>query len=173
MRRSRTAEMKIAETLKKANRTLLEMWTGILFVGIVCQLAGAFLAKDQILYAKSLWFGILLSIAGTVHMYRTLDRALDLDEKSASKVIFRGYMIRYVLIVAVLSAIMVTGVLNPLIVFMAYMSLKVTALMQPLTHKIYNKLLHETDPVPMPEAEEAVSGEGAGLSESPCDQKIK
>lgn len=158
--------MKIAEALKKANRTLLEMWTGILFTGVICQAVGAFLVKDQIFYAKSLWFGILLSIASTIHMYRSLDRALDFDEKTASKMIFRGYVIRYVLIVVVLSIIMLTEVLNPLIVFMAYMSLKVTALLQPLTHKFYNKLFHETDPVPMPMAtEEEAAGEGKEPSE--------
>lgn len=141
------------------------MWTGILLIGVICQVVGAFLVKDQIYYAKSLWFGILLSIASTIHMYRSLDRALDFDERSASKMIFRGYVIRYVLIVAILSIIMVTGVLNPLVVFMAYMSLKVTALLQPFTHKFYNKLFHETDPVPMPMAEEEVSGEGEAPSE--------
>ncbi len=146
--------MKILERLKKANRTLLEMWTGILLIGLLCQLAGAFLAKDQIFYAKSLWFGILLAIVSSIHMYRCLDRALDFDERTASKMIFRGYLIRYVLIVVILLIIMVTEVLNPLVVFMAYMSLKVTALIQPFTHKLYNKLFHETDPVPTPMEEQ-------------------
>lgn len=131
-RRIRTLPMKI-------NRTLLEMHLGIVFTGIVCQTAGAFIVKDQILYAKSLWFGILLAMASAVHMYRSLDRALD-NEKNASKMIFRAYLIRYVLIAVILFIIMVTKVLNPLVVFMAYMSLKVTALLQPITHKLCNKL---------------------------------
>lgn len=142
--------MKVMNTLKKANRTLLEMWTGILFLGIACQAVGAFFVKDQLLYARSLWFGILLAIASTIHMYRSLDRALVLEEKAAAKMIFRDYVIRYVLLVVILSIIIITGVLNPLVVFMAYMSLKVTALMQPITHKLYNMLFHETDPVPAP-----------------------
>ena len=119
--------MKIVEALRKRNRTLLEMHLGILFFGIVCQVIGAFLVRNQMFYAISLWFGILLAMASAFHMYRTLDRALDCDEKTAAKLIFRGYLIRYVLLVAFLLIIIVTKVMNPLIVFMAYMSLKVTA----------------------------------------------
>ena len=51
--------------------------------------------------------------------------------------------------------IAVTDVMNPLIVFMGYMSLKVTAYLQPITHKLYNKLFHETDPEPQALPEEA------------------
>lgn len=142
------------ETLKKANRTLLEMWTGILFLGIILQAAGMFLVKDRILYTESLWFGILLSLTSTVHMYRYLDRALDFDEKTATKMIFQGYLIRYVMLAVILAVIAVTGALNFLVVLMAYMSLKVTALIQPITHKVYNKLFHEEDPVPMPMEEQ-------------------
>ena len=146
--------MKVTEILKKADRTLLEMWTGIVFLGITAQVIGTFLVKDQLMYAESLWFGILLSLVSTIHMYRSLDRALSCDEKNASKMIFRSYITRYVCIILILSIIMVTEVLNPLVVFMAYMSLKVSALIHPFTHKLYNIIFHEEDPVPMPMEEE-------------------
>lgn len=158
--------MKIVEALKKKNRTLLEMHLGILFLGIVCQLIGAFLVKNQFFYAISLWFGILLAMTSAVHMYRTLDRALDYDEKTAAKLIFRGYLIRYVLLVLFLLIIIKTGVMNPLIVFMAYMSLKVTALVQPLTHKLCNRFFHETDPIPEPLSEEVSDEEGEPSDEN-------
>ena len=153
--------MKLVETLKRINRTLLEMDLGILFVGIVCQIAGAFLVENQAVYACSLWFGILFALISACHMFRSLDRALDFDEKTASKLIFRGYVIRYVAVAVILLIIMVTNVLNPLVVFMAYMSLKVTVYLQPITHKLCNKLFHETDPVPeaMPEEQERISNE--------------
>lgn len=155
MAAGKTVGMKIIETLKRKNRPLLEMHTGILFLGIICRIVGAFIVQNQAFYAKSLWFGILLSMASAVHMYRSLDRALDYDEKNATKLIFRAYMIRYVLIVVIMLIIMVTEVLNPLVVFMAYMSLKVAAYIQPITHKLFNRLFHETDPIPqaMPEEE--------------------
>lgn len=121
--------------------------------GVICQVVGAFFVKDQIYYAKSLWFGILFGMVSLVHMYRSLDRALDFEEKNASKMIMRAYFFRYVLIAVILCIIMVTEVMNPLIVFLAYMGIKVTALIQPITHKVSNKVFHETDPVPQPLSE--------------------
>lgn len=148
--------MQVIERLKKRNRTVLEMETGILFYGLVCQMVGALIVKNQQIYACSLWIGILCAIFAVHHMRYVLDTALDFDEKNAAKLIFRGYIIRYVAFVVVIMAIIFTKVLNPLITFMAYMSLKVAVYLQPFTHKIYNKLFHETDPIPQPMEEEDV-----------------
>lgn len=139
--------MKILEILRHKNRTLLEMYLGMIFLGLVCQMVGVFIVKNQLRYAASLWFGILLAAVSALHIQRTLDRGLDYDEKTATKVIFKGYTIRYVSVALILLIIAVTDALNFLVVFMAYMSLKVTALLQPITHKLCNKLFHETDPV--------------------------
>lgn len=147
--------MKTVEALRKMNRTLLELQTGIVFIGLVCQMAGSFIVERQGDYAKSLWFGILMALAASVHMYRTLDRGLDYGAE-ASRVIFRGYLFRYVFLVFALGVVMVTGVMNPLVVFMGYMSLKVAAFLQPFTHRLCNAFFHETDPVPEPLPEEEV-----------------
>ena len=148
--------MSFKEVLRKKNRTLLEMHMGMLFfgslcqiIGLICGLAGLKVLQNQWNYALSLWFGIVLAMISAVHMYRTLDRSLDQGE-AAVKMIFKGYGIRYVLIVLIMLIIMMTEVMNPLVVFLGYMSLKVTALMQPITHKLCNKFFHETDPVPEP-----------------------
>lgn len=151
--------MQIIENLRAKNRTLLEMYAGLLFWGIVCQLVGMIFVEKQWIYTAGIWFGIALSAVSILHMYRTLDRALDLGEE-ASKMIFRGYMIRYVALILILGIIMVTGVINPLVVFLAYMGLKVTALIQPITHKLFNKVFHETDPIPEPLPEEVSDEEG-------------
>lgn len=157
--------MKIIEILRKKNRTLLELQTGIVFIGIICQLVGAVIVERQAYYAKSLWFGILMALVASVHMYRTLDRGLDYGA-DASKIIFRGYLFRYAFLVFVLAVVMVTEVMNPLVLFMGYMSLKVAAFLQPFTHKLCNGFFHETDPVPAPLPEEEVSGE----EKSSCQQ---
>ena len=145
--------MKIIEALKKTDRTILEMHLGQLFFGIACQLVGIFFVQSPGWYTASLWLGIAFSLAAVVHMARTLDRALLMGE-AAAKVISRGYLIRYVMILLALVAAALTKVLNPLVVFLGYMSLKVTAYLQPFTHKLLNRLFHETDPVP-----EEISGQ--------------
>lgn len=144
--------MRLFEAAKRMNRTLLEMHIGMLFFGIVCQLAGALAVKDQGRYALSLWFGVAFAFAGSIHMCRTLDRAL-LCGKDASGIVTRGYLFRYLLLAAVLVVISVTEVMNPLVFFLGYMSLKVTAYLQPITHKLCNRLFREEDPVPLSEEE--------------------
>ncbi len=153
--------MPLAERLKKVNRTLLEMHLGILGVGIAAQIAGAFVVKDQITYALSLWLGIALALASTVHMYRSLDRALDYGERDASKMLFTAYLLRYVVLAVILIAVSVTRILNPLVIFFAYMTVKVTAFLQPFTHKLCNKAFHETDPEPQPLEEVPEQSAGA------------
>lgn len=136
------------------------MHIGQVFFGIVCQLAGVFFAQSQVWYAASLWLGVVFSMAAVLHMARTLDRALPMGE-AAAKVISRGYLFRYAVILFVMTLATFTKVLNPLIVFLGYMSLKVTAYMEPFTHKLLNRLFHETDPVPEPLPEQdAAAPEG-------------
>lgn len=150
---------------------------GILFLGVSAQIIGAFIAKDEAMYAKSLWFGILLALVSTYHMYRSLDRALDQPEKTATKMIIRAYVLRYVMLIFFLLVMMKTGVMNPLIFFFTYViCMKVTAFLQPLTHKLCNKLFHETDPIPqaMPEetAEDKIAPQTAEEAEAPKDGEV-
>ena len=127
----------------------------MMLFGLACQIVGAFIVKNQIRYAESLWFGVLFAVVSSIHMARTLDRAL-VDPSCTAKVLTRGYVLRYIAVAAVFIAISLTAVLNPLIVFLGYMSLKVTVYLQPLTHKLCNKVFREEDPVPepMPEQED-------------------
>ena len=138
---------------------LLEMQLGMVFFGVVCQAAGVWFVEDKGNYTLSLWFGVAFAVAGSIHMCRTLDRAL-LSGGDASGIVTRGYLFRYCMVAAVLIVISVTGAMNPLTFFLGYMSLKVTAYLQPITHKLCNKLFHETDPVAEPLEEEAAAQEG-------------
>lgn len=150
------------DRLREMNRALLELDLGILFCGMVCQLVGVWLTGHKGQYCASLWLGILLALLGIWHMYRTLDRALDLGD-SASKVVMSGNLLRYAVLAIVLGIVMVTDVLNPLIVFLGYMTMKVAAYLQPFTHKICNMFFHETDPVPEPLPDEEMAGEHESL----------
>jgi len=152
--------MRWKEVLRKKNRTLLEMHIGMLFLGLVCQIL-VFLCDivvrgfdvDCLNYSLSLWFGVVLAMLSALHMYRTLDRSLDQGD-AAVKMILKGYGIRYVLIVLIMLMIIITKILNPLVVFVGYMSLKVTAFIQPITHRFTNYFFCETDPEPVSVEEE-------------------
>lgn len=141
------------EKVKQINRALVELWVGIIFTGLVFQFTGMWFVEDKRLYTVALWIGIVLALVTVVHMYRTLDRALDLGA-GAQKAVTVANMIRYAVIVIVFLIVLMTKVLNPLITFLGIMSLKVAAYLQPFTHKLCNKVFHEVDPIPEPLPEE-------------------
>lgn len=143
------------EKLRKINRALLELCLGIVCVGILCQLVGMWFVQSKLLYSIALWLGILLAFITALHMYRTLDKALDFGAE-ASKMVTKANLIRYGCIVIFFGIVLMTEVLNPLITFMGLMSLKVAAYLQPFTHKLSNKFFHEVDPIPQPLPEEVV-----------------
>ncbi|MBO5985338.1 MAG: ATP synthase subunit I [Lachnospiraceae bacterium] len=143
----------LLEKLRKKNRTVLEMELGIIALGILFQLGSVFFPGSRLERAVSLLLGSVLAGVAVLHMYRTLDRALDLDAGDAQKAIYKGYVLRYVFFALVLVLSALTGWLNPLLIFLGYMTLKFTAYLQPLTHKLCNRIFHETDPDPLPEEE--------------------
>lgn len=143
------------EKLRKINRALLELCLGIAFLGFLCQIIGMWFAESKLYFSLALWLGVILAFVTAVHMYRTLDKALDCGA-DAVKMVTRANLIRYGCIVVVFGIVLFTGVLNPLISFMGLMTLKVAAYMQPFTHKLCNKFFHEVDPIPQPLPEEEV-----------------
>lgn len=152
------------EMLRKINRTLLEVQTGVvlwttvaLSVGVVLPLPVWGLERvDWMLGLTVAGICVMISMA---HMQRTLERGLDLDEEGATKVIYKGYIIRYVALCVLLVVTTLAEVLNPVIVCLGYLLImKVAVYSQPFTHKFYNKLFHETDPIPEPLEEELEAG---------------
>lgn len=149
------------------------MELGILALAVLFQLGSLPFPGERLARALSLLLGSAMAFAAVIHMFRTLDRALDLDEKSAAKVIYQGYLIRYLLVAALILLTIPTKWLNPLLAFLGYMSLKLTAYLQPFTHKICNRIFHETDPVEYSEEELAAmeqvkameDGESAGSAD--------
>lgn len=146
--------MKILEELKKINRTVLEIDIGIVICAVLLQIGALLLAPEKGNSCLSFLLGSVLAVLAIRHMYRTLDLALDLGEEGARKLIYRGYVTRYFALVLIIVALIFTKILNPLLVFLAYMSMKAAVYLQPLTHKLCNRVFHETDPDPEPVPEE-------------------
>lgn len=149
------------DRLKQINRGLLELCLGILFLGMLCVIAGSLLTKEPVLYAIAVGLGVLLAWLTALHMYRTLDRALE-PGMDAVRAVTTANLIRYACIVIVFMLVWLTGKLNPLFTFLGLMTLKAAAYMQPLTHKVCNKIFHEVDPIPQPMADVQETKEEAG-----------
>lgn len=136
------------EKIKKVNRTLLELQAGIVFVGIICELLGLCFVKEKGSYSLGLWIGVILAFANAFHMWWSLDRNLSLSESAAVSKMIRANVLRYIAIVVVMVIVITTKVGNPLAAFLGIMSIKVAAYLQPITHKLSNKIFNETDPIP-------------------------
>lgn len=120
--------------LEKVNETVLELWTGILLWGIVCQLIPVWFLKEKADYSLGLWLGILLAGASAFHMWWALDRGLDRGG-AAQGYIRKTAFIRYAVIVVVFAVVMLTRAANPLAVFLGIMGLKAAAYLQPFVHR--------------------------------------
>ena len=122
----------------------MELCLGILFVGVLCQFIGMWFAESKLYYTIALWLGLMLAVLSANHMYKTLDRALDMGA-AATKEVTKWNLVRYACIIIVFGIAWAIGTLNLLVVFMGLMSLKVAAYLQPFTHKLCNKVLGVTE----------------------------
>ena len=120
--------------LKRINETVLEMWTGMLIWGILCQIIPVWFVNDRFGYSLGLWIGIIMAGASAYHMWWALDRGLD-DEGSAQAYIRKLSLFRYAAILIVFGVLMLTDIANPLSAFLGIMGLKAGAFMQPFLHK--------------------------------------
>ena len=156
-------EVKTMINLRK-ERSLLELLTGILVSGGVFGLAGLlflFWGKGVSIakYETGLWMGVVLSLILAILMWRSLNKAFCLSEKDAAKVMVGSYLTRYIITGVFLVALHYSGKGYILAGFLGIMSIKTGAYLQPLLHRFYNFIFHETDPVPMPLTEEETGSE--------------
>lgn len=123
------------EMITRINRTLFELETGILFFGAVCEIF-VLLVEDKKAYSLGLFMGILIAAISAFHMWWTLDRALELDEKGATRKMTAHNVLRYLFITAAFAVICAGNAANPLAAFLGIMGLKISAYLQPFTKKL-------------------------------------
>ncbi|MCM1253127.1 MAG: ATP synthase subunit I [Clostridium sp.] len=123
----------------KIDATLFDLCLGIFLYGIVCQVVLLFFSRRPE-YSIGLWIGVVLALVGSIHMWWTLDRSLEMASKDATKTVGTQYIVRYFILVAAMAVLAVSGFANPLCAFLGYMGMKVSAYMQPFTRKISSKI---------------------------------
>ena len=145
--------------MKKHNTTLIELWVGIVFVALICLLAGIWFVENKYAYALGLLVGALTAVYLAWHMARSIDKMLDkaelgVDPGAGMRL---SSLLRYGIVVLVLIAsAMVSEWVNPISVFIGIIGLKVAAYLQPFTHKIVFKVFGWEEEVypEMPDTEE-------------------
>ena len=123
--------------LKGTNRsdTLIELMCDILVYGVIGQLVILCFFHDKASTSIGWWIGVLTAVLSAYHMWWGLDRALDLGEKAAVKLITSYNLLRYAAIVIIMGIVMLTEIGNPLAAVFGVFGLKAGAYMQPFIHK--------------------------------------
>lgn len=124
---------------KKIDPTLFDLCLGIFLYGVIFQLILLFFSRKAS-YSLGLWIGIVLAIAGSVHMWWSIDRGMDQAARQAAKTVGTNNLIRYFVLVVVMFVLIYTDFANPIFMFCGYMGMKISAYMNPWLHKISEKV---------------------------------
>lgn len=130
---------KLKNWLNGLSDVLPDLLIGILLYGVVCEAVGLIFVKDCLFYSIGLLIGILCAMGMAVHMAWSLNMALDLGESGAVKKMQLHNLLRYGIVVAVIFALWLSGIGNPVVAFLGIMGLKVAAYLQPFTHKLFRR----------------------------------
>lgn len=124
---------------KKIDPTLFDLCLGILLYGVVFEIILLFFSRKPS-YSIGLWIGVILAVAGSVHMWWSLNRSLDMVSKDAGKTVGSNNLIRYFVIVLVFLALVYTDFANPIFAFCGYMGMKISAYLNPVIRRISEKV---------------------------------
>ncbi|MCH5257650.1 MAG: hypothetical protein J1D87_10170 [Lachnospiraceae bacterium] len=124
---------------KKIDATLFDVCLGIFLYGIVCQIVLLFFTR-AVQDILGLWIGILLGILGSIHIWWSIDRGLDMASKDAMKTVGTNWIIRYFVLILTVGLLWFSKLANPFLTILGYMGMKAGAYMQPFTRKISFKL---------------------------------
>lgn len=131
---------------KKINETLAELMAGILFSGIVIQIIELFVAVihpefagSRFSFAVGLWIGIATAVFMAIHLYRSIDKALNMPPDAAENYIRKTYMIRTAVILAVAALVHFLKLGYVMATFLGMLCLKFGAFLAPLMHKLREK----------------------------------
>ena len=124
---------------KKIDPTLFDLCLGIFLYGLIFQAVLLFFSR-RASYSLGLWIGVVLAIAGSVHMWWSLNRGMDQAAKQAAKTIGTNNLIRYFVLVVVMFVLIYTDFANPIFMFCGYMGMKISAYLNPWLRKISAKV---------------------------------
>lgn len=131
---------------KKINDTLAELITGILIMGVLIQVIDILIcvlnpqfhgAIPQ--FALGFWIGIATAVGLSIHMYRSIDRALDMYTEDAEKYMRKAYLFRTAAILVMAGVVTYFDTGYVMAFFLGVLCLKFGAFLEPLIHMCREK----------------------------------
>ncbi len=122
--------------LRRINQALPELLAGILAYGMLIQITGIWFVSDRVRYSTGLWAGIILAMGMAVNMAVVIfDTVEEMTEGRSSRRASLYGALRYLAVVLAFGIVGYFNLGNIVVMFLGVMGLKVSAYLQPLTHK--------------------------------------
>ena len=117
--------------------TLKELLIGIVFFTIVLIIPGLFLPVNRLGYYLGLSIGVVVGILTIISIYISIDKSLNMDQKNATGYMKRNALFRIFLFIIVLVFAVLVDTINVFTLILGILTLKFSAFLQPLTHKLF------------------------------------
>lgn len=129
--------------MQETKQTLYELLAGVVLCFLLFLLGNIFVS-NRLAYTLGLLLGNTIAGIMSVHMYRSLEQAMLYDEKTAAKKVQKGTVLRYVILLAGLAAaLLLPEYISIIGVALGVLSLKFSAFLQPLTHKVLKNFINK------------------------------
>ena len=125
----------------KIDRTLSEMFLGIIIFGLLCQITVIWFVPQKLLYTSGLWTGILTACIYAYHLWWSIDRNMTVNadnERGASAFSLKHSVLRYAAVALILLGLWFMGGNTPMLAgFLGIMGIKIGAYLQPLISRLH------------------------------------
>lgn len=129
--------------MQDEKRTLYELLAGIVLCTLIF-LVGILFVTNKPAYVIGLLTGGILAVGMSSHMYKSLQQAMLYDEETAAKKVQKGTILRYVFMLAgLVAALLLPNYISIIGVALGVLSLKFSAYLQPLTHKVLQNFINK------------------------------
>ena len=121
------------------NQTGIELVIGNVFYYILGQILILIFVDKKLYVSIGFFLGVVLSLIMIIHMAISIEQAMCFNEKEAYKHVKKTTAMRMLLCMTVLVVVGITNVGNIIATLFGVMALKVSAYIQPLTHKVLDR----------------------------------
>ena len=129
--------------MQETKQTLYELLAGVILCFILF-LAGNIFVSNRIAYTLGLLIGCILAGGMSIHMHHSLEQATLYDAETATKKIQKGTFLRFFfMVVALIAALVFPKWISIISVALGVLSLKFSAYLQPLTHKVLQNFINK------------------------------
>ena len=129
--------------MQETKQTLYELIAGIILCFLLF-LFGNIFVSNRIAYTLGLLIGCIIAGVMSGHMYRALLQAMLYDEETAAKKVQKGTIFRYLfMLTGLVAALLLPQWISIIGVALGVLSLKFSAYLQPLTHKVLKNFINK------------------------------